>query len=415
MSPAFLRPLVGLVLMGLLATGCEPPPVVPTADRRQNQQLSRIEGSVVVQSKARGNVIVLLYDAARPPPPQGSGRPVSFTVVPAEQLFGMALGDGGASSGPFTAPFAFSLVAPGKYLLRGFVDANTCLTRPQPCHVPDFIPWYGVTGEPNSGDVGGAAVDASTGQHRVVEVATGPDGVPQAVTGVTVTFSDAVSVPHDRPAFYVPGQTQVQLTSAAARQIELRPLSLQEGTVDVRPSGFLVRYMDEDGNREPDDANGDGVPEFWPRVVVRKLASSGGGLVDENDLDRNGVLDAEGADYPRLDGTSDGLPDLVVLAAGFHPDGPLTALRAAEMAGRPRMDPVLVTKLDLVVRPQAVDARDPRQPPIPLKSLPSGRYAIILLQFTGQTWRIPNELSPPLAASLGLPEVESQSFIIEVP
>ncbi len=413
MSPTSLRPLVGLVLMGLLATGCEPPPVVPTADRRQNQQLSRIEGSVVVQSKARGNVIVLLYDATRPPPPQGSGRPVSFTVIPAEHLFGMAMGDGGASSGPFTAPFAFSLVAPGRYLLRGFVDANTCLTRPQPCHASDFIPWYGVTGEPNAGDVGGAAVDAVTRQPRVVEVAAGPDGTLQAVTGVTVTFSDTATVPMDRPAFQVQGATQLTLTSAP-RQLELRPLSLQEGAVDVRPPAFLVRYMDEDGNGEPDDANGDGVPEFWPRVVVRKLALSGGGLTDENDLDRNGLLDAEGFDYPHFDGTSDDLPDLVVLGAGILPDAPLAALRAAEMSGRPRMDPVPVSKLDLVVQPLAYDARDPRQP-VRLKSLPSGRYALILMQFTGQTWRNPNELSPALAQPLGLPAVDSQSFIIEVP
>jgi hypothetical protein len=413
MSLATFKPLVGLVLMGLLATGCEPPPVVPTADRRQNQQLSRIEGSVVVQSKARGNVIVLLYDAARPPPPQGSGRPVSFTVISAEQLFGLSLGDGGATSGPFTAPFAFSLVAPGKYLLRGFLDADTCRTRPQPCHASDFIPWYGVTGEPNAGDVGGAAVDAVTRLPRVVEVDVGPDGAPRAVTGVTVTFSDTATVPMDRPAFEVKGQTQVQLTTAS-RQLELGPLALQEGGVDVRPPGFLVRYMDEDGNGEPDDANNDGVPEFWPRVVVRKLAASGGGLVDENDLDRNGLLDAEGMDYTRFDGTSDGLPDQVVLGAGILPDAPLAALRTAELAGRPRMDPVVVSKLDVLVQPQAYDARNPRQP-IRLKSLPSGRYALILLQFTGQTWRTPNELAPSLTPTFGLPAVASQAFIIEVP
>jgi hypothetical protein len=184
--------------------------------------------------------------------------------------------------------------------------------------------------------------------------------------------------------------------------------------VDVRPPGFLVRYMDEDGNGEPDDTNNDGVPELWPRVVVRKLALSGGGLVDENDLDRNGLLDAEGADYTRFDGTTDGLPDQVVLAAGLVPDAPLAALRAAEMAGRPRMDPVVVSKLDLVVQPLAYDTRDPRQP-MRLKSLPSGRYALILLQFTGQTWRTPNELSPSLTPTFGLPSVDSQSFIIEVP
>ncbi|MGZ3459198.1 MAG: hypothetical protein ACXU86_11925, partial [Archangium sp.] len=183
MSSPGQKTLAGLALAAMLATGCEPPPVVPTADRRQHQQLSRIEGEVVVQSRARGNAIILLYDAGHPPPPQGAGRPVSFTVIPAEQLFGPADPD---SSGPFTAPFTFSLVAPGHYLLRGFIDADTCGTGAQPCHTPDFIPWYDVTGEPNAGDVGGAAVDAVTQAPRVVEVAAGPDGALQAATGVTV-------------------------------------------------------------------------------------------------------------------------------------------------------------------------------------------------------------------------------------
>ncbi len=140
MSTSRQETLVGLVLASVLATGCEPPPVVPTADHRQNQELSRIEGHVVVRSRARGNAIVLLYDADRPPPPQGSGRPLSFTVIRAEDLFGPALANPG-SSGPFTAPFTFSLVAPGRYLLRGFIDVDTCHAGAWPCHGPDFIPW----------------------------------------------------------------------------------------------------------------------------------------------------------------------------------------------------------------------------------------------------------------------------------
>jgi hypothetical protein len=47
--------------------------------------------------------------------------------------------------------------------------------------------------------------------------------------------------------------------------------------------------------------------------------------------------------------------------------------------------------------------------------VPPGRYALTLVQFTGQTWRVPNELSPPLAQEDGLPAVESQSFVLDVP
>ena len=418
MSSSRRKTLAGLVLASVLATGCEPPPVVPTTDRLQHQQLSRIEGQVVVQSRARGNTIVLLYDADRPPPPQGAGRPLSFTVIPAERLFGPALGDTSAS-GPFTAPFSFSLVAPGRYLLRGFIDADTCRTSPQPCHGPDWLPWYGVTGEPNAGDVGGAAVDALSRAPRLVEVAAGPDGALQPATGVTVSYIDSPTtiVPVDRPAFHVVGESRFD-PAAGPKRLELRPLQLREGVVDVRPPIFLVRYVDEDGNGAPDDANGDNQPDLWPRVVVRKLSDAPGltgvqTLADENDLDRNGVLDAGGVDYTRADGSSDGLPDQVVLGAVLVPDTALQdALRKPD--GTPRMEAVATSSLTVTVLPRAFDARDPRKP-VALASLPRGRYSLTLVQFTGQTWRLPNELSPPLAFTLGLPSVDSQSFVLEVP
>ena len=409
--------LAGLALAAVLATGCEPPPVVPTADQRQNQRLSRIEGQVVVQSRARGNAIVLLYDAARPPPPQGAGRPLSFTVIPAQKLFGLAEP---GSSGPFIAPFSFSLVAPGQYLLRGFIDADTCSAGATPCHGPDFIPWHGVTGEPNAGDVGGAAVDPLTRVPRVVEVTVGPDGAPQAATGVSVSFSDSSTVP-ERPAFRVEGTSTFDPT-AGLKRLELKPLQVNEGVLSIHPRTptMLVRYVDDNpADGVPDDADGNGQPDLWPRVLVRKLADGPGlteaqKLADENDLDRDGVLDAVGADYLRAsDGTSDGLPDQVVLAAALAPDpAVLDALRNPD--GTPRMYPVPAASLGVVVLPQALDVRDPRNR-VALKSVPSGRYAITLVQFTGQTWRVPNELSPALASEDGLPPVESQSFVLEVP
>jgi hypothetical protein len=409
MSISFSKALAGLGLASVLATGCEPPPVVPTADQRQNQRLSRIEGQVVVQSRARGNAIVLLYDAARPPPPQGAGRPLSFTVIPAQKLFGPA---DPASSGPFTAPFSFSLVAPGRYLLRGFIDADTCLTGATPCHGPDFIPWYGITGEPNAGDVGGAAVDPLTRVPRVVEVATGADGALQAATGVIVSFSDSSAIPLERPAFRVEGGARFDPT-AGLKRLDLFPLQVREGVVSAGAPALVVRYVDDNGDGTPDDANGDGQPDLWPRVLVRKLADSEGlSLADENDLDRDGLLDATGADYPRNDGTRDGLPDQVVLAAGLVADPVYAALRKPD--GTPRMEAVAVPSLGVYIQPYAFDVRDPSNR-VMLKSVPPGRYALTLVQFTGQTWRVPNELAPALAEEDGLPAVESQSFVLEVP
>lgn len=389
----------------LLVAACEAPPVFPGADKRQNTHAGRIEGQVVVSSVARGKVVLFLYDAARPPPPVGTGRPLTFTVVPRDALFGSAA-DGEA--GPFTAPYAFSLVPPGRYLVRGFLDADD-----------DFLPWYGVTADVTQGDVGGAALTA-TRELRIVEVGTDEAGLPVAALEVPVTVSDAARVPVDRPAFSAvtagEGPPVVTLDGATAA-VDLVATPLVDGVVQQAQPGFLVRLVDDDGDGQPDDANGDGVADLWPRVVVRKLAGEHP-LVDENDLDRNGLLDAEGADYEHVNPATgatvpaDGKPDLVVLAAGF--DVSEYAAQLVDAQGRVKPTPTLVPKLKLVLRARALDASVPGAPEV-LKAVPPGAWSVTLIQQTGQTWRVPNELAPGLAESLGLPVVASQGLVVRTP
>ncbi|RKG69486.1 hypothetical protein D7V80_08505 [Corallococcus sp. CA054B] len=401
-------PFLAFTLASLLSGGCDAPDVVPTADGRQHTRTARIEGSLVVQSRARGNAIVFIYDAANPPPPAGSGRPLAFTVVTAAELFGASLGD--SSTGPFTAPFSLSLVEPGRYILRGFIDADTCRNIPQPCHVSDFNPWYGVTSEPNAGDVGGGAVDPANGATRVLEVTTDADGWPQPLSGVSVSFADSATVPVDRPAFQTADAREFNTATTPLKTLTLTPQVLT-GAVDQRPPGFWVQLIDANKDGVPDDANGDGVPDFWPRVIVRKLADGVTGYVDENDLNRDGMVDEEGVDYARANGGKDGKPDVTVLAAGLVPDPLLAAL--LDEQGKPRTQPVFVPQLVVAIRAQALDARDPAAP-APLAAVPPGRYSVTLLQSTGQTWRLPNELDPVLAEAVGLPGVPSQAFVLEV-
>lgn len=390
--------------LGVLAA-CDEPPVFSTADRRQNTELSRIEGSVVVSSKARGNVVVLLFDSARPPPPAGSGRPITFTVLSREAVFGQAP-DG--DTGPFTAPFAFSLVPAGKYTVRGFVDSNV-----------DFIPWYDVTSQVNSGDVGGAAIEPTTRAIREISIDTKTPALD-----VPVSFADTALVPVDRPSFVVDGGAPgFTLTPTGGVQVlELHPLVLNEGVIHQGKPAFLAKFIDDDNNGMPDDANKDGVPDLWPKVLVRKLANTvdgGNPLLDENDLDKNGVLDSSGEDYEHVNPTNgmtipaDGKPDAIVLAAGIDPTE-LAPLLIDPMTGMVRPTPVPVGRLKLVLRPQAVDISNPLAPQ-PLKAMPKGRYAITLVQISGQTWRLPNELQPGIAQKFALPVVSSQAFVIEVP
>jgi hypothetical protein len=261
------------------------------------------------------------------------------------------------------------------------------------------------------GDVAGASVDPATRIPRVIEVGETEDGTPIPVTGITVSFSEVATVAADRPAFDVVGSATIDPT-AGTQSFKLRARPIREGVVDLSSPVFLVRFMDENRDGVPDDANRDGAPDLWPRVLIRKLADGGNGLTDENDLDNNGVIDAQGADYVRADGTVDGQPDLVVIPTVLLADPLLSGLYDSE--NRPKMDAVVLTpELTVAFRPIAIDGRNPAVP-VTLKAVPAGRYAVIVLQSTGQVWRVPNELSPQLASGLGLPPIDGQGFSFQV-
>ncbi len=402
-----------LATLIVLFGACAEPPVVPTQDALQNSRGGRIEGSVVVLGAARGNAVVFLYDEEALPPPQGAGRPISFAFVPSAALFGPdgAPGD----TGPFTAPFVFSLVPQGRYQLRGFLDRDGC----QPsgvCRAADFIPWYSVTAEPNAGDWGGAAVDA-TGAPRRVELRASDDGRVSEVSNLSVGFTSAGELVTDRPAFrVVEGEATLNLASGPKRYtLEAAPLDI--GPVHHAKPTFLVQAFDVNGDGVPDDLNGDDQPDVWPRVVVRKLAGAATPLLDENDVDRDGLIDQTGADYAHLDASGntvppDGRPDAVVLSARLDLSALLPLLR--DENGAIRATPTPLTTLPFFIDPVALDVSNPRAP-ARLAAVPSGVYAVTVVQRTGQTWRLPNELAPALAARAELPPVESQGFVLTVP
>lgn len=388
----------------MVLAACEAPPVRPSADVRQQTQSARIDGNVVVQSAARGNVIVFLYDADREPPPRGSARPLSFAVVPQDVMFAGAA-DG--TTGPFTAPFSFSLVGAGRYKLRAALDRDACASGAPDCRSSDIIPWYGVTNEPNRQDIGGGAVDPATRGFLTFEVTENDDGSLNPVTGATVLIQDSATLPADRPAFTVVAREQ----QGPYTKLTLRLKPVKDGPVDQRAPAFLVRWADDDANGVPDDVNGDGNPEVYPRVVLRKLSADvASGLVDENDLDRNGVLDESGVDYAHTSGAADGLPDLVVLPATVDPTPFLPAL--TDGMGGFVFATVPATELTVLVAPVALDISAGRAQ---LQSVPSGDYSVTVVQFTGQTWRLPNEMQPGVGSALALPEIEDQGFRFAVP
>ena len=389
-------PFLGVLV---LLTACEAPPVFPGSDVRQQTPTSRIDGQVVASTTARGKVVLFLYDAAHPPPPTGTGRPVTFTVISREALFGMAA-DGAA--GPFTAPFTFSLLPQGQYLIRAFIDAND-----------DFIPWYGVTADVNQGDVGGGAVDPLTRQFLVIDV-----NLDRPTTDVPVSISDSAKVPLDRPVFQPVGGLDVVTVQGAPVMVQLQAQPIDEGVIHQAHPAFILALQDDDGDGLADLVDGKPVVKY-PRLVVRKTAREDSvaeaklaPLFDENDLDKNGLVDDAGVDYALLDtGMGDGLPDVVVLGGGIDPSEHLPRLLDGD--GHLHAGPLVVTTLTLKLLPAAFDARNPLAPRR-LQSVPVGRYAVNLIQQTGQTWRTPNELAATLADEYRLPLVASQSFYVDV-
>jgi hypothetical protein len=391
-----------LLASAVLACACGTPPVFAGSDRRQNTAVGRIEGSLVASTAARANVVVLLFDADNPPPPVGSGRPLSFAVVPKEALFTNAAA---GSVGPFIAPFAFSSVRAGRYLIRCFLDANE-----------DFIPWYAITAETNAGDIGGGAFEANR-QSRVITLTESPAGSVSAALDVPVVLSDELRVPVDRPVFEVaPAATSATLTPSGL-SLELRSKAINDGRVIQPNPVFLVRYVDDNQDGMPDDANQDGKPDVWPKVVVRKLSVNTDIPTDENDLDRNGVLDATGIDYEHVSASgqsiaADGKPDAVVLAASF--DVSAIASQLVDAAGKAKVAPTPQVSLKLMIAPRAFDVSNPKVPEA-LRALPKGKYSITVVQSTGQTWRLPNELGPPFNEGRGFAPVAAQGFVIDVP
>lgn len=408
----------------LLLSACEAPPVVATADKRQGASLGRIDGNVVVTGTSRGNVIVLLYSVDNPPPPQGQGRPVSFTVVPENVVFP----PGATGAGPFTAPYALSLVPPGRYHVRGFVDVRGCGQSPfnmvPACaqKEPDFIPWYNVTAEPNQGDVpGGALVNplAPAPELRVITVGgqaeedVDGDGVgdPAAASGVTVTFAEVTGgVIPSRPAFRV---MNVNPTGPATEPatgnrfpsadpdkqhvLALQPEAIVGTSVLQAAPAFLARFTAfAPNNGPPLDLNGDTLPDVWPRLVLRKLADGEAGSI--------GTFSAE----PHvLAGT------VVPTKPFFMLDGSGNYVLDANNQRIPRRDTFPVTELMLAFRTVQLDVTDPSKP-VPTGKPATGRYALVLMTSSGQTWRVPNELHPNYAAGMGLSPVASQGYIIVV-
>ena len=309
-----------------------------------------------------GPTYVFRYDCADPPPPVGTGRPVDFLVLP----------DDSYTSGE--AAFVFpSVPASTCALLTGFVDKDR-----------DFSPFVSIGNQVTAGDL---ATNAAT--VSVEAAIAGSDLIPPVED---VLLEATIVVPLDRPAF-----TITDLTGEPGGRLDVGPavgttpnsyVRLETRSVDSRltdvdaPVFTVVLEADSDGNGWPDDLNADGAPDVrWPRVLFVRV----------DDTDATGMTQAEG---PIV------LPGVVLpLDTNDAFDVQTNLLLASKLADLPfDGEQVLPQTAITVVVPPLIVTDLATRTTAPIEQLRDtganvlGDYQIVVMNSTGQTWTVPNEL-----------------------
>ena len=347
------RPL--LLLGALLAVlACSKPSVAPGLDQVCDAGTCDapgvIQGNLVYSGTARGDGILFLFDTQSLPPPDGNGQSaVAVARIPAATLFG---GAAAGSIGPFSAPYIFTQVPPGRsYQVRAFVDATG-----------DFDPFFDFTQQPRAGDPAGGHGEIFNGRPRLAAVAV-PAGT--VMSGINVALTQVV--PYDPPSFVITGGSQ---TFDASLDQPAR-LQLQIARLDARNASFAHAHFgleldrDAQGNRQ--STAGDGLDDVFPRVFLRQIALRDG----------TPVAPGEAAIVPCRAIALPVLPALVTAGPG--------------------QAPLARDTLDGLVEPLAVSAADLS----PLPKIPSGTYQVIVVEKSGQVWTLPNQLGDPGRAGTG--------------
>jgi uncharacterized protein (DUF2141 family) len=355
----------------LCALACEKPAIGPGLDQYACggdlcPAPGVIQGSLVYSGTARGDAIVLLFDASALPPRDGNGTGAAAIARVAESaLFRNAPG---TSIGPFSAPFTFTQVPSGRgYWIRAFIDASG-----------EFDPFFDYAQQPRTGDPVGAYGEPGPGQPRLLPVQVAPG---QMVRGVNVELTQ--TMPYDPPSFELVGGSQT-LDPDMDRpvRLKLRTTRLAARSATFENARFALELdRDLQGNRR--SGFGDGLDDVFPRVFLRQLSG----------------MDGQGNPVPTApDGAA-----IVPCRVNSLPVLP------ALVSFPPGATPVARDTLEVLVQPWALAASDLA----PLPSIPRGTYQVVVIERSGQAWTLPNQLGDPAAA--GTPDfAPSQSQVVTV-
>jgi len=369
-----------LIFVLLLPAGCDVP---VSGNESTAAPASWIGGTLRLEDDSDepgGPAILFRYSCDDPPPPTGSGLPQDFVVIPEDSFDGAS------------APFTFPLV-PGDacYLLTGFVDRDR-----------DFHYAYSVSSQATQGDLAVAVTQVQVGSP-------GEDGNwIEPVQQVVLRANTLVSL--ERPAFVpaslISGLAEAPVLSLGSDGLPLEgsffrvdSREVESDLVDVRAPFFTVVFApDSDGDGAPDDLDGDDLPDIlWPKIFIRRLDPT-----DPQGLTLSEPTVQLVALPMPLNPLAPGDPadDLVgqALAMGIPFDGqsvlPATSLVVV-------VPGLVVTSLEPLELTPVGDV-------VAAGTEVTGRYQILVMNSSGQTWSLPNELSQYGRDDQGLP------FLVEV-
>ena len=351
----------------ILLAGC---PYVAPLDPNADPLANGISGTVLLQGIDEPDpVILFLSDIDNPMPPEGTGSPVLFTTVPGTD-FPTPI------EGTSQAGFAFTQVPDGEYRITALMDKDW-----------DFHPLVTTLAGATCNDrLGGLVNDLAVGDLGSVEVSGG-------VMAENLVVVVGAKVPFERPAFRVqPDNNEINVSAlggAVPLSFTMESVRIEadygdditltlEGPLDEEDynqcdTAFWIHVRDVDGDgladSHPDYDPLLGLLDIWPRVYLEYFGENGG----------SNVWVAEAFPY---------LLEFGALAA-------MDPVEAANTVGVPF--PVTEVSVMWIPGAQAIASdgtvtvvEDPNE-------IPLGPWTVTVIEETGQTWTVPNDLGSPNA------------------
>jgi len=410
------------VLLPLALMACDYTP--PLRPGKAEEVLNIIHGSVVLSGpEDPSTVLIVVFNADNPGPPDGTGLPPTFATVHAD--------DFNQVEGGWAASYTVSGVDDGTWIVTGLMDVDG-----------DFSPFPSGLAGATCGDWGGQHFSdfaSSTPGRVTVKGGEYIDNVTVIIDTVFDTERPAYKVRNGFPPmdlelgtietnvqeYYLDGVGVHTNYEGQVRDPEGKyPLDLDGPCVRIDDdanlnnfcdpasvgceTAFWILAVDADGDglldSHPDHDPALGVKDIWPRVYLTYLGTpelDGSGAPV---LDKDGNPSIEPPDLP--EGEFWGSENFVfglearlnAVPVDLNVPTPASSLKVAWApaiahfypewndlcVGEPPNDP------NVPCQAATIDIRNPE---VDASAIPKGLWEINVISFTGQTWTVPNEIA----------------------